>query len=144
MNNSALFSSLVVGLMPAGCALVPLSVEDKAAQAQAVVCANGPCVITVVCTNGVASATPDYYIPAGYKPAMTWIIQTSGYTFRDDGISFKTAEGNSEFDGQNPLPGSTRYSRLNRHTKPGTYAYSIYLRGPGGARCDHDPFVFNG
>jgi hypothetical protein len=147
MNNRALFSSVVVALISAGCAVRPpvelLSVEDKAAQAHATVCTTGPCVITVECVKNVASGTPDYYVPPGYKPTMTWNIQTSGYTFRGDGISFKTQDGKNNFDGLNPQPGTTSYSKKNKHASAGSFEYSIYLQGPGG-NCDYDPTVFNG
>jgi hypothetical protein len=74
---------------------------------------------------------------------MTWNIQTSGYTFRDDGISFKTQDGKNNFDGQNPQPGTRSYSKKNKHTSAGAFEYSIYLQGPG-KTCDYDPTVFNG
>jgi hypothetical protein len=156
MNNRALFSSVVVALMSAGCAAqpVPLSVSDEAAAAQAVVCTSGPCQVwidVVDCSTDKITATPNLYVPPPtkpsdprYTPKIKWHINTRGYSFRDDGIRFKSLAGQSQFDGQNPNPGSVDYEMLNKNTQAGSYDYWIYIQGPGGQRCKHDPFVFNG
>jgi hypothetical protein len=147
MNNRALLSFVVVGLTAVGC-VGPLRyvggelVEAEARKAGALTCSVSTCDISLTCNGALAVASPDWYIPPGATPTMKWTVK-DGYSFDNNGLTFKTADGNSEFDGANPQPGTTVYTRYDRHTKPGTYAYEIFLKGPKGA-CSVDPFVFNG
>ncbi len=135
MTKLNLFSA-VCCLMLAGCAQMPGTSYKPPLDARTLKCDSAKCAVQVAvqCYAYVfcyISAEYDVIeVRPGNAPEITWQVATPGYTFSENGIAI--ADG-GEFDCR-PTEGRRRFVCNNKHSKPGTYKYTITLIG--------FPFVF--
>lgn len=89
----------------------------------------------------VVSAEPLVFLKDQRNVTITWQLpKDSKYRFARDGISVeRKAEGEIECPAR---PEGLEFSCLNRHAKPGKYAYTIRLVD-GTRRLESDPFIMN-
>jgi hypothetical protein len=97
------------------------------------------CFLGIFCRIAVDSDTID--VPRGNSPVLEWEVVTPGYAFADNGIAINDAG-----DEITCRPGEGTRQRFvcnNKHTKPGTYKYTIRLTG-WPAVLPLDPWIVNG
>ena len=89
----------------------------------------------------VVDQEPIYFPKAQQNVRFRWQLAAgSNYSFPSDGVTFKVAT--DEIVECHPEQGGRAFSCLNRHTKPGTYNYTIKLQGTP-AVPPLDPIIVN-
>jgi hypothetical protein len=125
-----------IGLL--GCESMP--------KALAVGCTPGICKVEVTVVDCVVSVQPDKLsvpLPRGAKN-IHWDIVGSDYVFAANGIVIERPDG--EFDAAELSNAGKKFKWHNKHTKPGSYKYSVNVMktGVNPRVCPtHDPFIAN-
>jgi hypothetical protein len=82
---------------------------------------------------------PTIRFAVGERGPIKWTIDTEGWRFQPKGIDI--ADHGGEFD--SPAGGgSPVFVWNNRHTRPGTYKYTVRVQ-KGGATGELDPAIIN-
>lgn len=144
MKNRALYCCIAVSLL-AGCSSLGMSPMAREGDSATNPCKNAKCDVDIVVTSctDIKADPPAMYIGKGNNAKIHWYLKgAAGYTFTANGIDWKTPEGKREFD--QSKPGATEFVWKDKSVNPGSYPYSVHLKGPGGTTCDVDPTVVNG
>lgn len=132
MKKSVLVAA-VSALVLTGCACNPLDVRK--------IDPHNPGVFVVNDKYIVVNQEPLYFPKGTQDVRITWQLPSdSKYTFPRDGIVIKDA--GDEFADCHPEPNGLRFSCLNKHSKPGTYKYTIKVEGSP-AVPPLDPIILN-
>jgi len=134
MNTAHPFAFLAAGAILAGCASHPYMTPSAA-------CRSSPCDATVTVQScGKIQVTPDPIVVAnGNKPVMRWTLETSGWSFTDNGIDILKPGG--QFDGK-AKESARSFKWKNNNSMPGTYKYDVYVTD-GSTTCRYDPTIVN-
>ena len=143
MRQKGFFLILAAGFAISACVQLPVEPGGgrklACAGPQCKVQVSVDCTLRVFCKIVVDNDTID--VRRGNSPVLEWEIVTPGYAFADNGIAIN-ADGD-EFTCRSGGADRQKFMCNDRHTKPGSYKYTIRLTGLP-AVLPLDPWIVNG
>lgn len=103
----------------------------------------GRCDIQItVGANCDIAVSPEYLVVFAKGPVhLFWTVGPANWSFRDQGIHFKSATQSELFDGQRVSGNVWRWQ--NRNSVAGYLPYGIRVVSNSGQECDVDPGLWN-
>jgi hypothetical protein len=99
--------------------------------------------IVTVDSSGNVHCTPDPLPARGSNVHLKFVLQTDGYTFRDDNAVVVTDPGSQFPESSKTQPDKTVAKLLDRNNERGSFKYTLYLKTPDGQPLEYDPTIQN-
>lgn len=119
--------------------------DKKLLKLDAAGCVGTECVIAVRIRDCKIGISPYYLVVDKRDVKLRWVIQDKGYTFADDGLSFKehgSPGAKEEFRCGRTNP--TTWQCIDRNSRVGAYFYAVKVLKPDGkTACTLDPVIIN-